>query len=106
MYGNKAGIEETQEYNYPTSIALHNTKVLCMSLPSLPCFRTFFASLLTILAIFGEKFFVTIVYVTFSQNSIIIIIVKSLVCSTHLHSEKYVVFQNRLRAYLCTLMGI
>ena len=25
MYGNKVGMEETQEYNYPTSIALHNT---------------------------------------------------------------------------------
>ena len=25
MYRNKVGMEETQEYNYPTSIALHNT---------------------------------------------------------------------------------
>ena len=24
MYGNKVGMEETQEYNYPISIALHN----------------------------------------------------------------------------------
>ena len=23
MYGNKVGMEETQEYNYPISIALH-----------------------------------------------------------------------------------
>ena len=28
MYGNKVGMEETQEYNYPTSIALHDTKVI------------------------------------------------------------------------------
>ena len=28
MYVNKVGMEETQEYNYPTSIALHNTKVM------------------------------------------------------------------------------
>ena len=30
MYGNKVGMEEmrAQECNYPTSIALHNTKVI------------------------------------------------------------------------------
>ena len=28
MYRNMVGMEEIQEYNYPTSIALHNTKVI------------------------------------------------------------------------------
>ena len=28
MYGNKVRMDETQEYNYPTSIAIHNTKVI------------------------------------------------------------------------------
>ena len=36
MYGNKVGMEETQEYNYPTSIVQHST-LLILSVVIVTC---------------------------------------------------------------------